>query len=308
MKRAYVAACAVAVVVSTALTGCTPDTDDTAAAATRQREAPRSLTHAQEVRLKDAEQLLVKRCMTRQGFTYHEHRPMTLEELRPVGYVQDDIAWAREHGYGSRIADKGNRARRDNPNIAHRASLSDKEGRAYDTALNGGASGPTVSAEVPGSGRISKRVGGCVGEAEQQLYGDLETWFGADKTASGVRALAEAEVMDDPRFTAAVERWARCMKRSGHPYTDPGLAREAVQRRSGRLPDAEAFEVERTTAVADATCARQVSLRSVAEERQAHHLAGLLDEHGEYGDALDTIARIQRDALDRAERIVGPRT
>ncbi|MGC9535327.1 hypothetical protein [Streptomyces sp. UG1] len=298
MKRAYVAACAVAAVVSTAMTGCTQ----------QQREAaPQSLMYAEEVRLKDAEQLLVKRCMSRRGFTYHEHRPMTLEELRPVGYVQDDIAWARKHGYGSRIAEKGNRARQDNRNIAYRAALSNTKGRAYDTALNGGAGGPVVSADLPGTKTISKRVGGCAGEAEQRLYGDLGTWFTADKTANSVRGLAQGKVLDDTRFTAKVERWAACMKRAGHPYADPGQAREAVQRQSEQPQDAEAFEAERTTAVADARCARQVSLRSVAEERLAHHIAKLCEEHSEYGDALHTIARIQRDALARAKRIVGPR-
>ncbi|MCF2436040.1 hypothetical protein LV779_23220 [Streptomyces thinghirensis] len=153
---------------------------------------------------------------------------------------------------------------------------------------------------MPEGGTYRKRVGGCVAaESEKRLYGDPATWFAADKTASGLQAHAMEAVLKDSRFTAAVERWSQCMRRAGHGHPDPARPGRAVRRQSQRLPEAEAFGAEREVAAADATCARETSLRTVAEEREAHHMDRL---RGEYGDALDTVRRIQRDALARAER------
>ncbi|MFC7986410.1 hypothetical protein [Streptomyces sp. NPDC057336] len=139
------------------------------------------------------------------------YRPLTVEEHHPMGYVHDDIAWARKHGYGSRIQAKADKARLDNPNVAYRKSLPEQRRRDYDTALGGGAEAREVSAEVPAGGTYRKRVGGCVGKAEEQLYGDPEAWFAADKTATGLQAHAMEAVLDDSRFTAAVERWSQCI-------------------------------------------------------------------------------------------------
>lgn len=302
MRRAHSVVCAVTAVVAALMTGCTHDTDTRAATSTAQEAELREPTYVEELRLSDAQQRLISRCMADQGFTYHVYRPLTPEEHHPVGYVQDDIAWAREHGYGSRIQAKADKARLGNPNIAYRKSLSDERRENYDTALDGGATARLISAEVPDGGTYSKQAGGCVGEAEEQLYGDLETWFAADKTATGLRARAMDAVLKDTRFTAAVKRWSACMRRAGHAYTDPAAAREAVRDQAQRLPEKQAFEAERKIAVSDAVCARETSLRAMAEEREAHHIDRL---RGEYGDALDTVRRIQRDALARAERIAG---
>lgn len=307
MKRAYAAACAVVTaVVSVGAAGCTQDAGVTAAtAATGPEERLRRLNHREELLLSDAEHLLIKRCMARLGFPYYRSGGLTPEEQRPVGYVQDDVGWARKHGYGSRILEKGNRARLDNPNAAYRKTLSAKRSRAYARALNGGKEAKVLSAEVPGGGTIRKRVGGCSGEAEEQLYGDLGTWFTADKVADNLQGLYVGDVLADKRFTTVVGKWSRCMKRAGHHYADPGEAREAVRQQAGEIPRDEAFEAERKIAAADATCARETSLRAVAEEREAHYIDKL---RGEYGTALDTAGRIQRDALARAGKIVGARS
>ncbi|MFE1026987.1 hypothetical protein ACFW5I_20855 [Streptomyces sp. NPDC058818] len=302
MRRAYSVVCAITAVAAAFVTGCTHDTDTRAATTAAQRAEPRELTYTEELRLSDAQQRLIARCMTERGFTYHVFRPLSVEEHHPVGYVQDDVAWAREHGYGSRIRAKADKARLGNPNITYRESLSEERRASYDTALSGGSAARELSAKVPEGGTYRKRVGGCAAESEKRLYGDLATWFAADKTASGLQAHAMEAVLKDSRFTAAVERWSQCMRRAGHSHPDPGEAREAVRRQSQRLPEGEAFGAEREVAAADATCARETSLRTVAEEREAHHMDRL---RGEYGDALETVRRIQRDALTRAEKIAG---
>jgi hypothetical protein len=267
----------------------------------------RGLTRAEELRISDAEQRLVRRCMNRLGFAYWEWHPLTLEESRPVGYVQDDIAWAREHGYGSAIDAKATWARLHNPNGSYRRSLSDKRARAYDAALDGGPDTPVLSAEVPGGGTIRRRAGGCAREAEERLYGDIGTWFRADKVADNLRLLYVPDMMRDQLFRKALRRWSACMRGSGRPYDDPGeaqeTAREAIRDLTGAA-FAKAFKAEKDLAVADASCARETSLKSVGRAREAHYIGQLSKR---YRDELVTHRRLQWQALARAEKLVGPR-
>ncbi|MBT3154275.1 hypothetical protein HTV45_25955 [Streptomyces sp. CHD11] len=292
-------------VVAAVTTGCAGGggVDDRAP----QDPRPRALTWQQEVRVADARQRLIRQCMDRQGFSYWEDRGLTLEESRPVRFVQDDVAWARRHGYGGRIEAKGLRIREHNPNGVYREGLSATRRVAFDTALDGGEDAKTLRAPLPAGGEIRKRLGGCTEEAEGTLYGDPADWFRTGKTVAGLGALYGEELTKDRRLTSAIRAWARCMKRAGQPYEDPGAAREAVRVRTGRLGGAradEAFAAERRTAVADATCARETSLRAVATARETHYLDRLRDR---FGEDIDTHRRLGRQAHDRAVRIVPER-
>ncbi|MFD7323747.1 hypothetical protein ACFV9D_22040 [Streptomyces sp. NPDC059875] len=301
MKQLFVRACTVVAVFSAATTGCA------AHEAVRPAEArpERELTQAEELRISDATEALIKQCMARAGFSYWTSPRLSLEESRTLGYVADDVDWARKHGYGSRILAKEERARHANPNHAYLTTLSQERRVAFDTALDGGRDAPVISADVPSGGKIQKRVGGCAAEAEKKLYGDLKAWFTADKTASNLRPLYVPNVLRDKQFTAALKAWSQCMKRAGHPFSDPPAVRQAALRQApGTRPD-QAFAAERQLAVADATCARDTSLRAVGTEREAYYVNKL---RAQYGDALDTSLRMRREALARAVKIVGPRT
>ncbi|MBW8793924.1 MAG: hypothetical protein JF597_10100 [Streptomyces sp.] len=296
----------VAAVTALALTGCTRTSGDGSAPAAAHRV--RDLGYAQDLRISDAEQRLVAGCMGRHGFRYWTDRPLSLAESRPLGYVQDDVHWARTYGYGSRIAAKEDRARLRNPNSAYRKGLPTTRKAAYDTALDGGRRAELLRTDVPGGGEVTKRTGGCDAEAERRLYGDPRTWFRLDTTASNLRPLYVGKLLHDRRFTAAVNAWSACMKRAGHPYPDPDAARQATREHPAvqtRAEEARNFAAEVRIAVADATCARQVSLRSVGRDREAHYLARL---DGEYGARLDAYRQVRLRALERAERIVPART
>ncbi|MDK1344718.1 hypothetical protein QNO09_15660 [Streptomyces sp. 378] len=160
------------------------------------------------------------------GFRFGQRERLTVEEARPVGYVQDDVAWAREHGYGSRIREKTDRARREDPNLRYRAQLAASRraafDTAFDTALDGGRDAKLLSVDVPGGGTIRKRVGGCLAEAQTKLYGELRTWSRADAVAANLRPLYVSDLLKDRRFTEAVAAWEHCMRQSGHAYADPG--------------------------------------------------------------------------------------
>lgn len=299
----------IAALTSLVLTGCTADTDaaqrTSPAARVQAAGTEEALTDAQELRIADAEQRLIKRCLNRQGFTYWEAERPSLAESRTLGYVADDVAWARKYGYGNRIAAKEDRARLANPNLVYRKSLSDERRKAYDDALDGGIDAPEVTAQLPNGATIRRQMGGCVAEAEKQLYGDPTAWFRANKIASNLQPLYVPQVMRDKKFVAALHVWSACMQRAGHPFKDPGTARQAARDKALRGMSDKTFAAERELAVADATCARSASLAAIGKERERHYVNAL---RGRYGQAMDTSRRIEHEAYVRAARIVGPRT
>jgi hypothetical protein len=312
MRRAATTVGAIAALASLVLTGCTATTDAAQRASTAARAGTTAttekLTYAQDLRISDAEQHLITQCMRKQGFEFWEQKPLSLDESRPVGYVQDDVDWARSHGYGSRIMAKEDRARLSNPNIAYRASLSRSRQRAYDIAMDGDRDAVVLKSRTPTGGTISKQSGGCAAQAERTLYGDPAAWFRSDVTVSNLRPLYVGKLLRDKEFKRAVGAWSRCMSKAGHPFPDPDAARQSTREHSAeqtRAQEARTFANETRIAVADATCARSVSLRSIGERREAHYVGQLA---AKYGDALDAHLRMQRQALIRAERIAPART
>ncbi len=176
MRRAYSVVCAVTAVAAAFVTGCTQDTDTRAATTAAQRAEPRELTSTEELRLSDAQQRLIARCMTEEGFTYRVYRPLTVEEHHPVGYMQGRCRLGREHGYGSRIRAKADTARlgnRTSPTANHSRGtpreLRHRPRRRPRGAgtLGGGAGGRDVP---QAGGRLRSRR---VGEASVRRPGDL---------------------------------------------------------------------------------------------------------------------------------------
>ncbi|UUU26150.1 hypothetical protein [Streptomyces sp. DSM 40750] len=306
MRRVLVSLCAVVAATAVAATGCAGSDGGGREQGDRQQR-PRALTWQQELRVMDAQQRLTKQCMKRHGFDYWEDRRLTLAESRPVRYVQDDVEWARTYGYGSRIDAENQRAHEHNPIGTYRQSLTGHRRAAFDIALDGGDDAHMLTAALPGGGEIRKRLGGCTEEAERKLYGDPAEWFRTGKVATSLNALYGEDLMKDRQLTGATEAWARCMKKAGQPYSDPQAARDAVRVNTGRLGEAradEAFAAERKTAVADATCARETSLRAVASARETYYEDRLRDR---FGKDVDTYRKLGQQAYDRAVRIVPER-
>ncbi|MET7730586.1 hypothetical protein ABZT02_04405 [Streptomyces sp. NPDC005402] len=311
-RRAPAAVGVIVALASLVLTGCTADTDaahrTTPAARAESAQAGQKLTYAQDLRISDAEQHLITVCMRKKGFRFWEEKPLSLEDSRPVGYVQDDIGWARRHGYGSRIAAQEDRARLRNPNIAYRKSLSRSRQKAFDIAMDGGREAVVLKSPTPSGGTISKQSGGCAGQAEKMLYADPAAWFRSDVSVRNLRPLYVDKLLRDKEFTSAVSAWSHCMNKAGHPFPDPDAARQSTREHSAeqtRAEEARTFANETRIAVADATCARAVSLRAIGERREAHYVGELA---GKYGHALDAHLRMQRYALAVAERTVPART
>ncbi|WP_306328548.1 hypothetical protein [Streptomyces venezuelae] len=281
-----------------------------------QRSAPAEQTAeptaAERALLDRAEQLLVTRCMRGRGLPYWTAPRLSGEESRDVGYVLDDVAWAREHGYGSRLRHKELAAKRSDPNLIHRDSLTGQRLTAYTEALYGGPDTPTLSARVPGGGTISSQLGGCHGTALAELYGDRAAWFRVDKITANLTPLYGDELRRDPRLGRAVTAWSRCMRDAGHPYPDPSSAHAAAAKATARddapapgsPAERRAFAGEVRLAVAEATCSVESGLGTTGRALEAEYRAGL---DGEYRAALAEHARIERRALARARDLTGAR-
>ncbi|MEU2242698.1 hypothetical protein ABZ572_25190 [Streptomyces sp. NPDC018338] len=296
MTSTFVRACAVALVLMTAATGCAdrPATGTGTGTGTGPRP---EVSDTERALLRHTEQVLVERCMRAKGFSYRAGARPTPDESLTVGYLLTDAAWARRNGYGSRIAARVLAARKTDPNPLYVDGLPPERRAAYRRALDGGAGARTLSVEAPGGGTIGRRLGGCEETAQNRLYGDPAAWFRAAKTATNLTRLYVSKLSRDPEFTSAQAAWAACMRRAGHPYATPSAARDALPT-SG--PEATDFAAEVRLATAEAECAGSSGFARTGTALERRYVDGL---RGEYGDELDAYARLEHEALVRARSL-----
>ncbi|MGV9313646.1 hypothetical protein ACWDR0_15875 [Streptomyces sp. NPDC003691] len=269
-------------------------------------EPPRELTDAEQVRIDQAELRLVQRCMEKKGFRYWVEPALSPEEGKAfrTGFVADDVAWARKHGYGSRIQDKVLAAKKDDRNLSYRERLSRPELRRYLTALGGGESARILSVRLPAGGTIRGSFGGCTGEARKALYKDLDTWFRAEKTVGNLNPLYVPRLVRDTRFTGALKAWSACMRReTGRTYPEPDRVRASLPGLTKGLSPGRAHSVEKKLAVAEAACADGAALPGTIRLLVREYGA---DARARYADEIITRDRLRLAALARADRIPGP--
>lgn len=311
MKRAFAAACTATLIVVGAVAGCTtngngPSGSDGSrqdrASANATGEA-RELTDAEQILVQRAEQLLVKKCMEKEGFRYWVGPMPTVDDLKGGGYVVTDVVWAKKHGYGSRLQEKVQEAQQNDPNHSYANALPEKDRVRYSKTLEGTPSSGMLTVELPGGGTVKTPDASCQVDAKQQLYGDFATWFRAEKTATNLSGLYVPDLLDDKRFVSAVEKWSTCMAKAGHAYADPPAIREKLPELTGPTDgqDAdEAFAIEVDLAVAEATCATSSPLSETARTLEAEYRDRKL---GRYNEDIATYRHLSLTALARAEDI-----
>ncbi|GAA3771026.1 hypothetical protein ACFS5L_12610 [Streptomyces phyllanthi] len=310
MRRAFVSACAAALIVTFTAAGCTTSTSERPGPAQPQRDTAakssrsegRELTDAERVLVQRAEQLLIKECMEGEGFKYWVGPLPTVDDLKGGGYVLTDADWAKRHGYGSRLEEKLQDAQRSDPNHAYANGLPQKERVRYGKTLEGGPSGGMLTAELPGGGTVQTPRHSCLSKAKEQLYGDFETWFRAEKTTTNLTDLYVPDLLEDKRFVSALKEWSACMREAGHGYADPPEIRaELPELTKGLSPDAS-HAVEVKLAVDEAVCATKTPLSATAHALDEKYRDEL---RATYGDAIATYEHMSLAALDRAEDITG---
>ncbi|WP_151481285.1 hypothetical protein [Streptomyces albicerus] len=308
MRRAFVSACTAAVIATFTTAGCTTSTDEQSGSAQPQRATAaestwgqgRELTAAEEILVRRAEQLLIKECMADRGFPYRIGALPTVDDLKGNGAFLTDVGWAQRNGYGSRLHTRTQHI--DDPNGAYAKALPRKEGIRYTDALLGSPSSAMLTAELPTGGTVRTPRDSCLADARGRLYGDFETWFRAEKTATNLTPLYAADLAEDRRFTDAVKQWSACMRTAGHDYATPTKAREGLPELKKGLSEEKAYAVEVRLAVAEATCAGRTPLTRTTRALEAEYREKLPSR---YDDALAAHQRMSLDALARAEKITG---
>jgi hypothetical protein len=254
----------------------------------------RPVTAAEASLLYQAQQVLLRDCLRRHGFSWTITPQHPVAEERQFPYAVDDIAWARAHGYGSDVAATIEQVRTSDPNRRYTESLAPDRRAAQAVAMYGAKSG-SLTAELPGGMVVRRRDQGCQADAERALYGDLATWYRAERVTETLPSVRQQGVLDDPRYAAAVKPWAACMAKAGRAYPDPAHAHEA------RFTGPHARDEEIATAVAEATCARSTGFVTAVQALDHDHERTVT---ARYRAAVTTTARLQRAALPRARDLV----
>lgn len=312
MRRAFVSACTVTLIALSAVAGCTTNANQQSDASEPQRDTvtkaskngARELTDAERIRVRQAEELLVKKCMETKGFKYWPARVPTVEERKGQSYVLDDIAWAKRYGYGGELEKKAEKARLGDPNHAYLDKLSTAERGLYDTALDGDDTGRMLSAELPTGGVVRTPAESCRVVAGERLYGDYATWYRVQKTTDNLTPLYVPDLLGEERFVTALKAWSACMRKAGHTYADPPAVRAKLEELVDGQSDTKAHAIEVRLAVAESTCAKRTALGATARTLEHEYLTKKLPRR--YSEAVATRRTMETGALARAEAITRP--
>jgi hypothetical protein len=177
--------------------------DSAAGAADPATPRGRQISLAKDELLRQAEERLIKRCMTRHGLTYAE-QPPALPVTRSFPYVVDDATWARRYGFGDLSA--GQEAWKHDANYVNLRRLAPDRQRAWMDTLMG--SGRQLTAELPDLGTVSSPDNGCTAEARRDLYRDLPGWYQARRIVDHLGTYTGNQVRQNPRYRGALTTWA----------------------------------------------------------------------------------------------------
>ncbi|MFI7019519.1 hypothetical protein [Streptomyces sp. NPDC050164] len=309
MRRAINSACTATVIVTLAVAGCTTTTNEQSDSARTQQGAAaegaagpvRELTDAEVILIERAEQLLVRKCVEKEGFRYWLTPVTSVEERQSRGFVLSDVDWARTYGYGGQLEKKAEKIRRSDPNHAYANSLPEAERIRYSKTVSGDPSKGMLSVELPAGGTVQTPRDGCWADTRERLYGDRATWFRVKKIATSLTPLYVPDLVKDKRLVNAVKAWARCMRAEGHDYADPNELRDKRYVVTEGLSPARAHATEVELAVAEATCAVKTSLATTARSLEREYRTRKL---GRYSDDIAQYQRMRLDALARAKDVI----
>ena len=165
----------------------------------------------------------IQSCMAEQGFEY------TPGGLGADVFIAESDAgeFAEQFGYGVTTMTGRSAAELglgeglgDDPNQEYLQSLSESQQAAYQRALYGSEGiGTDVVADASGGSAVVTTGGGCIGQANEEVYGeDQPLAFDSDLFSSLQEISAQVEA--DSRMIAAWDGWAACMAGAGYAYGD----------------------------------------------------------------------------------------
>ncbi|MBE7699493.1 hypothetical protein H9623_04115 [Oerskovia sp. Sa1BUA8] len=222
---------------------------------------------------------LTAECMAAEGF---EYIPDEQEVIVPDPEEFDPVKDAAENGYGMTVTaqpsdeEQAELDSRVDPNQAIVNAMSESEMTAYYIALQGDTSSwetdeDGANVDVP----IAEM--GCWGRAQDTVSGDEQAIWGTEEMTAfneATTVMYEA-IPNDPRMIDVAERWADCMADAGFDYSTPDEPAEYFLQASNELYGgespvhpgdpkvAELAEQEKSTAVADQECRKEVEYDKV---------------------------------------------
>jgi hypothetical protein len=264
--------------------------------ATHEAGMPSSVVRADGRELSDldvlhqAEEILVRDCMARQGFTYWPQPRTHAPDTERFPYVVDDLQWAQANGYGR--AERQELERQASSATRYYRSLPQDRQQAWLAAYHGDRPSG-LEAPLPFAGKVRHSEKGCAAQAWQELYGDMRQWFRVSRFTEAVGEMRVGQTLQDARYVAARKRWQECMAAEGFSAEAPLSFRKQQLEYQGA--DGEARD--RAAATSEAKCAMRSGLSQVARQVDAADAATLEKRYqSEYGAA----ERLRDAALPKA--------
>ncbi|MGV9559395.1 hypothetical protein [Streptomyces sp. NPDC003522] len=268
-------------------------------------QRPHALSEREKDLLHEAEETLTRSCMAGKGFSTWVTPRRPVADDREFPYAVDDVDWASRHGYGSDIFARRAEVRESDPNRKYFAGLTAAQRQRALDALHGERTGKRITVRSPNGATVSRVDGGCVAEAQKELYGDFGTWLRVLTVTDALETLRSSMTVGDAEFAKSVEDWSACMHARGLPYKTPQEARAEFlnpdQRKDRDNHDSRNGEIR--AAVTEARCAASSGLSRTVARLDARHDKRLRDH---YADEVRTRLRLENEALPRARAAVCP--
>jgi len=223
--------------------------------------------------IQNATEAAIAACMRSAGFRYE---PIVRTDTSATDYLLlVDQSWgvfdrnvAARYGYGQPDEE---------PSPGGGATSNDP---AYIAALFGPDGNQSITQNVtdPITGQIVGTMtvrGGCVGDADNAVFGDPEVrnrYYALDLSIQSLAIDAITRARSSIPTLAALDAWSGCMKSKGYEYSDP------MQPLSKDWSDPPTEE-ELTTALADFDCKMTARLTETFRQEVANAAAVAADEH-----------------------------
>ncbi|ADG75382.1 conserved hypothetical protein [Cellulomonas flavigena DSM 20109] len=190
---------------------------------------------------------IIAACMAEQGFEYTPAEPVSMEE--PEGLPEwDSKEYAEQYGYGATTSDEiyGGGEEYVDPNADYLATMSESEQTAFYEALYG--TPPEVDPEADPEAEIEYNweENGCSGKASHEVYEQQGgIWEDPEFTALSDEMSTEWEaVLDDPKVSAAQDKWVECIADAGFDFSSPDEPQQAIYDELNALYEAAAPDAE----------------------------------------------------------------
>jgi hypothetical protein len=152
---------------------------------------------------------LIRDCMEAKGFDYVPVDPVAQRDalVGEAGLTEEEFE--KEYGYGITTLYEQRREAATGPNEAIRNQLNEAERADYDQTLFG--DDPTATFDVAVDTGDFSRLGGCVKEATEEVFGGAEVL----ETLQTELDELDDRILEDTRMVAAVADWSECMRDKG---------------------------------------------------------------------------------------------